>query len=310
MTKNASASNAILPTPGMTVTSRFNSGWGSGTVMMVQGESVRVLFIAHPSRKPVLVPSRSLIVTRPGNWDAAVQVAQQPVRATWASTRSRPGTKKRTFSTQTQDQAIRTFLERYPGGFRGETFVTNERDYKWHAHSLFNDELGGKRLGDLLAKGRLADVVRHALHAEQKTNLLSVFEKARLSQALRHDAYAVGVFRTLVDVLSKPQPEESSFSRYLDAVLNLPSMPGQRNATWPIATILPFLADPKRHLFLKPLATRAAAERLHFDLQYHATPNWKTYTRALQLGSDLHAQLAEHGCRDLIDVQSFMWVMA
>jgi hypothetical protein len=299
----------MFPAPGMTVTSRFNEAWGSGTVMMVQGESARVLFTAHPLRKPVLVPSKSLIVTRAGDWDAAVQAARDPERTASPSGRSRPATKKRTFSTQTQDEAIRSFLERYPGGFTGEAFVTSERDYKWHAHSLFHRELGGMRLNELLAEGRVADVVRHALHAEQKTNLLSVFEKARLSQALRDEAYAAAVFRGLCEVLATKQPEEKSFSRYLDAVLNLPARPGQRTATWPIATILPFLADPERHLFLKPLATRAAAERLHFDLQYHATPSWKTYGRALQLASDLHAQLAEHGCRDLIDVQSFVWVM-
>lgn len=299
------------PSPGMTVTSKFNADWGAGTVLNVQGERAQVLFTRHPGRKPVVVPCRSLVITRSGQWESALHAIN--AKASAPSTRSSSVgavKKKRKYSKTTQDEAVRQFLERFPEGFAGQAFVKEERDYKWEAHQAFERELGGGKLGQLLSAGKAEDVVQHALHAEQGTNLLSVFEKARLSRALRADSeYAGRVFLALADVLAQEVPEEKSFVRYLELLQAMPEKAqGQRQITWPIATILPYLASPERHLFLKPRATQAAAERLGFDLQYQTAPNWNTYQRALTLAADLKAALAEHGCRDLIDVQSFMWV--
>lgn len=312
MSTPATTTSPTRPAAGMTVTSKFNAGWGAGTVLTVQGERAQVLFSQHPARKPVVVPWKSLVVTRAGQWDAAIhaihgKASASPIRS------SSPGApkKKRRYSTTTQDEAVRLFLERFPGGFAGEAFLSEERNYKWAAHLAFTQELGGKKLPKLLSAGKVEDVVHHALHAEQGTNLLSVFEKARLAQALRAETqYAERVFQALADVLAHEVPEERSFARYLDLLQAVPAKTqGRREITWPIATILPYLASPERHLFLKPVATQAAAERLGIDLQYQAAPNWNTYQRALTLAAELQEALAEHGCRDFIDVQSFMWVM-
>jgi hypothetical protein len=300
------------PTAGMTVTSRFNPDWGAGTVLNVQGERAQVLFTQHPARKPVVVPWKSLVITRAGQWDTAVHAMHN--KASAPSTRS-TGTgapkKKRKYSTTTQEEAVRLFLERFPGGFAGEAFLKEERNQRWEAHLAYERELGGDKLRELLAAGKVEDVVHRALHAQQGTNLLSVFEKARLSKALRADSqYAERVFSALADVLAHEAPEEESFARYLDLVQAVPAgTPGQRQITWPIATILPHLAAPERHLFLKPVATQAAAERLGLDLQYQAALNWNTYQRALGLAAGLREALAVHGCRDLVDVQSFIWVV-
>jgi hypothetical protein len=296
----------------MTVTSKFNSDWGAGTVLNVQGERAQVLFTHHPARKPVVVPWKSLVIIRAGNWDAAVHAVQN--KASAPSTRgTSAGTskRKRKYSTTTQDEAVRLFNERFPGGFAGEAYLKEERNSRWDAHLAFERELGNHKLRELLSAGKVEDVVRHALNAEQGTNLLSVFEKNRLSRALRADPrYAERVFLALADVLAHEVPEEKSFTHYLDLLQAVPATTqGQRQVTWPIATILPYLASPERHLFLKPVATQAAAERLSFDLQYQAAPNWNTYQRALRLAADLQGALAAHGCRDFIDVQSFMSVM-
>lgn len=307
MSTPATQSQPPRPTPGMTVNSKFYSEWGAGTVLNVQGERAQVLFTNHPTRKPVVVPCRSLVITRAGAWDTAVQAIQDRERGSAA--RSAPAAKKkRAYSTTTQDEAVRLFLERFPGGFAGETFMTTERSSRWEAHVALQEQLGGDKLRELLANGKVEDVVQHALHAVQQTNLLSVFEKARLSKALRADRqYAEGVFTALAEVLAHDVPEERSFTSYVDALEAAPpNTPDQRAITWPVATILPYLASPARHLFLKPVATQAAAERLGFDLQYQAALNWSTYERALKLAADLLAALAEHGCRDFIDVQSFI----
>ena len=311
MSTPATQTPPARPAPGMTVTSKFNADWGGGTVLTVQRERAQVLFAHHPARKPVVVPCVSLVITRAGQWEAAAHALQQKEHA--ASVRSASGApkKKRSYSTTTQAEAVRLFLERFPGGFAGDAFQTTERNPKWEAHLSFDGELGGNKLRELLSAGKVSDVVQHALHAEQGSKLLSVFDKARLSQTLRGDAeFADRVLSALADVLANEIPEEKSFSRYLDLFQAAPAKtPGQRSITWPIATILPFLASPARHLFLKPVATQAAAERLGFDLQYQAALNWNTYQRALKLAESLQEALAVHGCRDLLDVQSFVWVM-
>lgn len=311
MSTPATQTPPARPAPGMTVSSKFYSEWGAGTVLTVQGERAQVLFTQHPTRKPVVVPCRSLVITRAGQWDTAVLALQDRERN--SSVRSAPTTakKKRTYSATTQDEAVRLFLERFPGGFTGETFLTAERNNRWEAHLAFQERLGGTKLSELLSAGNVDDVVQHALQAEQRANLLSVFEKSRLSKALRADRqYAERVFSALAEVLAQDVPEEKSFTRYLDVLQpESATTQGQRSITWPIATVLPYLASPARHLFLKPVATQAAAERLGLDLQYEAAVNWNTYQRALKLASDLQAALVGHGCRDFIDVQSFISVM-
>ncbi len=310
MSTSATQLPPTRPAPGMTVNSKFNSEWGAGTVLNVQGERAQVLFTHHPTRKPVVVPCKSLVITRAGQWDLAVTALQNRERA--SAVRAAPAArKKRSYSNITQEEAVRLFLERFPGGFTGEAFLTAERNLKWQAHLAFEEQLGGDKLGALLAKGNVDDVVQHALAAEKPTSLLSVFEKARLAKALRADTkYAEGVFSALAEVLAHDAPEEASFSRYLEALQGAPpKAEGHRAMTWPMATVLPYLARPSRHLFLKPVATQAAAERLRFDLQYQAALNWSTYERAVKLAADLQAALAEHGCRDFVDVQSFMAAM-
>lgn len=310
MSTPATPTPPARPAAGMTVTSKHNADWGAGTVLNVQGERAQVLFTQHPARKPVVVPWKSLVIARAGEWEAAVHAIHE--RASASSSRSASSgapKKKRKYSTTTQEEAVRLFLERFPGGFADEAFLKEERNKRWEAHLAFERELGGEKLRELLTAGKVEDVVSHALQAEQ--GFLSVFDKARLSQALRADSqYAERVFQALADVLVHDVPEEKSFAHYLDVIQAVPAKAqGRRQITWPIATVLPHLASPQRHVLVKPVATQAAAERLSFDLQYQAAPNWNTYQRVLKLAADLQEALAAHGSRDFIDVQSFMWVM-
>jgi hypothetical protein len=77
--------------------------------------------------------------------------------------------------------------------------------------------------------------------------------------------------------------------------------------TWPTQTILPFLFDPVRHMFLKPAVTRQAAARCAFDLKYEAQPRWTTYSRLLKFCDILFQELSDLNPRDYIDLQSFIW---
>ncbi|BDG02886.1 hypothetical protein [Anaeromyxobacter oryzae] len=53
---------------GAHVTSRHAPEWGKGIVLGKDGKLARVLFVAHPSRKQVVVPSASLVVEHVSTW--------------------------------------------------------------------------------------------------------------------------------------------------------------------------------------------------------------------------------------------------
>jgi hypothetical protein len=79
-----------------------------------------------------------------------------------------------------------------------------------------------------------------------------------------------------------------------------------------VLTVFPFLADPKRHLYLKPNVTRLAAERWGFPVAYEPRPNLATYRSLLAFAKDIRTGLVDarfpNAPRDQIDVQGFIWV--
>jgi hypothetical protein len=78
--------------------------------------------------------------------------------------------------------------------------------------------------------------------------------------------------------------------------------------TWPVVTVFGFLAQPDRHMFLKPNVTRVAAVQYGFAFGYQSRPNWATYSDLLALATWVKRDLKDLGPRDMIDLQSFLWV--
>src|SRR4029078_1003077 len=60
---------------------------------------------------------------------------------------------------------------------------------------------------------------------------------------------------------------EDRFNAWCDAITGLPRRQ-TRVLTWPVVTVFGFLAQPDRHMFLKPNVTRQAAVRYGFEFQY------------------------------------------
>ena len=73
-------------------------------------------------------------------------------------------------------------------------------------------------------------------------------------------------------------------------------------------TVFGFIAQPETHIFLKPMVTRAAAAEYGFDFDYRSKPNWTTYGSLLQFARTVETDLTDLGPRDMIDIQSFLWV--
>jgi len=81
-----------------------------------------------------------------------------------------------------------------------------------------------------------------------------------------------------------------------------------RVLTWPLITVFGFIGDPKTHMFLKPNVTRAAAREYDFPFEYASRPSWQTYQSLLDFASTVRRDLRDLCPRDMIDLQSFIWV--
>ena len=81
-----------------------------------------------------------------------------------------------------------------------------------------------------------------------------------------------------------------------------------RVLTWPLVTVFGFIAQPKTHFFLKPMVTRRAADEYGFDFEYRSRPNWQTYKGLLTFARTVSRDLRDLRPRDMIDIQSFLWV--
>jgi hypothetical protein len=201
----------------------------------------------------------------------------------------------------------RKFLRFFPGGFADETYIDWERGYKWTAHERWMSALAPATFRTMLREGRYAEVAAHVVSIESRTNLLFSFEKMALRDAVKSAAGAEAFATGLYEYLHGRGSDERRFEQWCEVVGALPRRQ-TRVLTWPVVTVVGFLAQPERHMFLKPNVTRVAAREYAFDFQYASRPNWATYASLLEFAERVMHDQRDLGPRDMIDAQSFIWV--
>jgi hypothetical protein len=205
------------------------------------------------------------------------------------------------------ERCRRKFLAIFPDGFGDETYVDWERDYKWDAHLRWEESLGRTAFRALLDQRRYDEIAAEAVRVESRTNLLFSFEKMALRDAVRDGKGAQAFAEGLYAWLYGPGSERERFERWCETVAELPRRQ-TRVATWPVITVFGFIARPKVHVYLKPTVTKVAAEEYGFDFQYSSRPSWETYGSLLDFAKTVKADVADLKPRDMIDIQSFIWV--
>lgn len=201
----------------------------------------------------------------------------------------------------------RKFLRFFPGGFTDETYLAWERNYKWEAHEQWNEVLNRAAYRSLLQNGEFAEVAARAVRLESRTNLLFSFEKMALRDAVKSEAGARAFAEGLYDFVYGAGDVSVKFERWCEVVGALPRKQ-TRVLTWPVVTVFGFIALPETHFFLKPNVTRRAAQEYGFDFRYQSRPNWETYANLLQFAETVRSDLRDLRPRDMIDIQSFVWV--
>ena len=204
------------------------------------------------------------------------------------------------------DDTIAWFQQNYPAGFADEKFGDNDLRNKRAALDVFNANFGDGRGAAKVDEAKHAEIANALDGIYRATNILSPFEVKAVHKAfLKGDESATKVLGTTLAFAKNPGMP--TFKAMGEAVSQLPA-DGGKVFTWPIVTLLPFFADPKKFMALKPTNTELMAARMSFDLKYDSTPNWETFDASLRMAAQLFEKLAPLGAKDMIDVQAFMWV--
>ncbi|MDQ1610829.1 MAG: hypothetical protein QOG00_760 [Pyrinomonadaceae bacterium] len=203
----------------------------------------------------------------------------------------------------------RKFLKYFPQGFVDATYLNWERDYKWESHERWEEALGRAEFRRLLRAGEFAEVAGRAVRVEQRSrhSMIFSFEKMALRDAIKTDEGARLFAEGLYEFLHGVGGAQRKFERWVEAVAALPRKQ-TRVLTWPLVTVFGFIAQPETHIFLKPNVTRTAARAYGFDFQYQSRPNWDTYSNFLRFAETIRRDQRDLKPRDMIDLQSFMWV--
>lgn len=203
----------------------------------------------------------------------------------------------------------RKFLRFFPAGFRDETYLHWEREYKWETHRRWRAALPAGEFRRLLSERQFGEIAARAIRVEQQSrhSMIFSFEKMALRDAVKSDAGAEQFARGLFDFLEARGTLERRFSNWVEVVAGLPRRQ-TRVLTWPLVSVFGFIAQPGAHIFIKPTVTRRAAEAYGYDLEYRSRPNWTTYKSVLDFAATIRRDMADLQPRDMIDLQSFIWV--
>src|SRR5215212_11917413 len=206
-------------------------------------------------------------------------------------------------------RARRKFLRYFPGGFHDETYLEWERDYKCETNQRWEEALPRNEFRRLLTRREHAEVAARAVRTEQRSrhSMIFSFEKMALRDAVKSAAGARAFATGLYEFLHGRGSDETRFVAWCDTVAALPRKQ-TRVLTWPLVTVFAFIAQPDKHIFLKPVVTKNAAKKYGFDFQYQSRPNWKTYASLLEFAGTIWRDMRGLKPRDMIDLQSFIWV--
>lgn len=184
----------------------------------------------------------------------------------------------------TWEGQLARFRDKWPGGFGDATYLSEERVPREASFALVAALLGG---GDPEPPR-----IKEALQASQ---LLHPVEIARLA----NNPAWVAPMRDFVSGAGDPL---AAFDAVITALGPKP--------TWTMATVLPALRDPRKHVFVKPGLFQTQAKVAGRPIENYApTPSGSVYVQFQDLSQDIGRRLAAAGLppRDLLDVHMFIW---
>ena len=207
------------------------------------------------------------------------------------------------------DSLIDLLRRRYPEwqDFAHPPFVKDEIEYKQATIRKAADLLSKTELDSLIANGDFDEFVNRIDKIARDNNLLwRNVPSAGDTAVITHPNLDKPTFCTQIRNLlygDRPTPERlQTFSSYLTKQ-DLPNK-------WPFPTYLLFICHPDTELFIKPRTAEWLLKFMGEPQRIISPPNGQTYAGVKRIANSLYESLAPYGVRDMVDVQSFIWVCA
>ncbi len=272
--------------------------WGPGKVVMVRPPYVWVFFRDAPGRMARQFPG-SLLERSSVQTDMVLDNLPPFIE--------KDGVQLLPNERYTLREALDLFYAHGPEGFaaQGANKPQRDRERRRLARAEYVRTLGAGQAEELLAQDDVAELGRRLLAIVALARTLSNADTVALRGGLQDEGAARAYFTALFAFIAA-EPVEASFEAYASAAARIAQAGGAAAASWPMVTLVPFLAQPERHLLLQPSVTCPAAQRLGFDLPYGPAPTWPTYDALCRLGRIYVTALAPAGARDFEDVHFFL----
>lgn len=215
-------------------------------------------------------------------------------------------------------ELIQLVRQRYPDwqNFSHPDFMADEISYKQATIRKAAAWLSQAALDKLLADGAYDSFLDRLNKLAQDNNLLwRSVPSSGDTAVLTHPNLDKPAFCTQLRNLlygDRPTPQRlQTFSDYLSAS-DLPNK-------WPFATYFLFLCHPQKEILVKPRTARWFLKFIQPDDESNPTipqtkmlitlePSASSYALLLQAAQSLYEFLADYGVRDMVDVQSLIWV--
>ncbi|MFM0140445.1 DUF3553 domain-containing protein [Caballeronia grimmiae] len=284
--------------------------WGLGEVLADQtADRVRIMFEEVGLKELDLAMAKFTSVE---GEEAQSDHLTALVALQLAPSKGRPSNGGKPSKTISFKKAVENFLSYFPQGFHDPAYLSGrqgERGYKVLAGDQLRDRLGKDVLEQLIEAGAFKEIGERAKAVINKTNLVFQQEKIGLGNSLSTHENQQAFAEALNCLLYGGESVQHRFERFSNMLDKIGA------AKWPIATYFLFIMCPETEVFIKPEVTKFAADMLQIDINYRPEPNWLTYRCGLTLFETLKARLIKEGRaqlvpRDMIDVQSFIWVTA
>ena len=207
------------------------------------------------------------------------------------------------------ESLIELMRHRYPEwqDFTHPPFVKDEIAYKQATINKAVKLLSKSALDALIANGEFDEFVERLDKIARDNNMLwrnvpSAGDTAVLTDpTLDKPTFCTQIRNLLYG--DRPTPERlNTFSSYLTQH-KLPNK-------WPLPTYLLFICHPDREMFIKPRTAEWLLKFMGKPQRILTPPNGQMYAAVVEIVKLLREDLMPFGVRDMVDVQSLIWVCA
>ena len=204
------------------------------------------------------------------------------------------------------NQAQDKFLALFPGRFADPAYLGDHKSRSRIAYAEtsrhFGETLGESALSRLILDWDIIVITRKMAEFIPGLRLLSPDLPRAYQGLLKDTAHSFSFFDAFCKVLRDPAGSHNSMSPYFDMIR---ACPAEGIGNWGAATALLFLAQPGRHLFVRPNMIKRFTETLGRRVHDPAFPNWEAYYALTQAAGEYLEKLRPLGASDMIDVYLF-----